>query len=329
MQFKKYLQSKLPFFVALSFAFVLASCGSYQYVGYDNDGIYNSDEVTYAEEDNYEEAPSNSSYYKNYFAEKSQQYESLPEENVIFTDIDSYEGDYSEEEEYTNNTTTGYAGWGQGDNDVTINVYSNNGFGFYGYNSWWNSPYYSYGWYRPYRWNIGWGYGFYGYNSFWCPPYYSYGFYNNPYWYGYGNNFYGYNNVYSRRNVAYNAGRRGSVNALNNSRSSYSRRNSATISRRNNFSTRSNASTISRPRVNSTPRTNNNSSVRPRTNNSRPRVNSRPRTTTRPSVNSTPRRNNSVRNTPSRSSSSTISRGSSSSSPRSSSGGSSRRGRGN
>ena len=74
MQFKTYLQSKLPFFVALSFAFVLASCGSYQYVGYDNDGIYNTSDNVYAEESAYEDATKvdNNSYYKNYFAEKSQ-----------------------------------------------------------------------------------------------------------------------------------------------------------------------------------------------------------------------------------------------------------------
>ena len=106
MQFINYLKSKLPFYVALSFTFILASCGSYQYVGYDNDGIYGSEAIV-------TEQPvtsNNSSYYKNYFAEKSQQLE-IPEEDIIFTDIDSYEGDYNEVED--SNYDTGNAGWGQ------------------------------------------------------------------------------------------------------------------------------------------------------------------------------------------------------------------------
>ena len=56
MQFNNYLKSKLPFFVALSFAFVLASCGSYQYVGNSSDGIYSDDGSTYEEASNVEVA---------------------------------------------------------------------------------------------------------------------------------------------------------------------------------------------------------------------------------------------------------------------------------
>src|SRR5210317_2467410 len=106
MQFINYLKSKLPFYVALSFTFILASCGSYQYVGYDNDGIYGSEAIV-------TEQPvtsNNTNYYKNYFAEKSQQLV-IPEEDIIFTDIDSYEGDYNEVEDSI--YVTGYAGWGQ------------------------------------------------------------------------------------------------------------------------------------------------------------------------------------------------------------------------
>ena len=71
MQFTNYLKSKLSFYVALSLTFIFASCGSYQYVGYDNDGVYGSEDVVY-EQRSYNEVPSNnnSSYYKNYFAEK-------------------------------------------------------------------------------------------------------------------------------------------------------------------------------------------------------------------------------------------------------------------
>ena len=46
MQFKTITLQKLPSFVALGLAALLTSCGSYQYVGYDNDGIYSSDNET-------------------------------------------------------------------------------------------------------------------------------------------------------------------------------------------------------------------------------------------------------------------------------------------
>ena len=40
MQFNNYLQGKVPFIALLGLLFGLVSCGSYQYVGVDNDGIY-------------------------------------------------------------------------------------------------------------------------------------------------------------------------------------------------------------------------------------------------------------------------------------------------
>lgn len=321
MQFKTHLQSKLSFFVALSFAFVLASCGSYQYVGYDNDGIYSSnegiEENTY--ESTYEDASTvNNSYYKNYFGEKAQQYNNIPDEDIIFTDIDSYEGDYNDENEDVA-YDEGYAGWGQDTDEVTINIYNNswanNPWYFGRYNSW--NGYYGFGWNNWNSWN-NWNFGFGYYNS-WYPSYFNYGYYN-PYWYGYGNyyhNNYAYSSIYGRRNVAYSSSRRGST-LFNSNRTNYTRRNSSNLSR-------SNASSITRPRVNSVPRRSTNSSVRPRTTNSRPRVNSTPRSNNNSSVK--PRRNNStprVNSTPRKSSSSSSSsRGSSS---RSSSGSSSRRG---
>ena len=100
MQFKTITLQKLPLFVALGLATLLTSCGSYQYVGYDNDGIYSS------ENDNVQEAvveqptvttsTKDSNYYKNYFAENSAQVDAIQEDGEIFTDIDSYEGNYVE-----------------------------------------------------------------------------------------------------------------------------------------------------------------------------------------------------------------------------------------
>ncbi|WP_262732532.1 hypothetical protein [Gaetbulibacter sp. NE] len=325
MQFKNYIISKLPFFVALSFAFVLASCGSYQYVGYDNDGIYNSDGVVY-EEDTYQETTSASgSYYKNYFAEKSQQYESIPEENIIFTDIESYEGNYTEEED-TTDEYNGYAGWGQDSDNITINVYSNYGWNNWGYyNYWgWNRPFYSWnrwntwGWnswgWNNWAWNSGWGY--YGYNSFWGNPYYNGfyygGYYNRPYYYNGYRNGYAYNRVNSRRgqiNNAYNSRRSNSV--INNSRIGRTNRSTLTRPRSTTTRTRVNSSTTrrnssitpNRTRVN----TRSNNSVRPRSNSTRTRVNS---SSTRTRVN-TPSRSSSVRSSSGSPSRSSGSRGSS------------------
>src|SRR5690606_4780344 len=188
MQFKTNIHTKLPFYLALSSLFVLASCGSYQYVGNDNDGIYESSQ---SETETYEEdAPVTSesnAYYKGYFAEKSDKYGRIAsEEEVIFTDIDAYEGTYNEETgqvEYEE----GYAGWGQDSENVTINVYSN-----YGWNGWYNPWRYGWGWNS---WYSPWAYG-YGWNGFggFYDPFYGYGYYGgfyNPYYYGYNNWHYG------------------------------------------------------------------------------------------------------------------------------------------
>jgi hypothetical protein len=330
MQFINNSKSKLPFYVALSFTFILASCGSYQYVGYDNDGIYGSEAIV-------TERPyvtsNNTSYYKNYFAEKSQELGNIPEEDIIFTDIDSYEGDYNEVEDST--SVSGYSGWGQDNENVTINVYPS-----YGYTSWWYSPF-SWNWYRPYYGYYGGSY--YGYDPYWYSPfswyggYYGSSYYNySPYWYGHHNNHYYYNDYYGSRNVAYNAGRRGTISNYSSNRtanytadrtSSLNRRSSSALTRDYSSATRSRSNTLStttrrssnsltRPSVNSFNR-NSNTMVRPRINS-----NSRPNTTTRSY--STPRRsnnNNSSSINRSSSSSNSSSRSNFSGSSRSSGGG--------
>lgn len=306
MQFNNYIKTKLSSFVALSFTFALASCGSYQYIGYDNDGIYSEREVVYEEATDTETSNTNiqnNSYYKNYFNEKANQYNNVPDdERVIFTDIDSYEGDYSDEnqEEGVQNE---YAGWGQASNNITIN-YIDNGWnnynGWYGYNGWNN--YYSwngyYGWnnwrYNNWGWNAGFGYYGWGWN-------YGWGYYNN-YWCPPGFNGYYYNN----RGLAYNSGRRGSNYAYAN-RNSVSRRNSSTISRRSSTSSRNN-STVRR----STPRRSNSSTIRrnttTRSNNTvRSRSNTRSNSNvTRPRSSSSTRSNTRRSTTPRSSSSSSV-----------------------
>lgn len=311
-----YLTTKIPFLASLIILFSLASCGSYEYVGHDNDGIYGTENrnVEYQTEKETEvQVADNGNYYKNYFKEKSMDYESMTDNGEVFTDIDSYQGEYNEDTIDTLQYENAYAGWGQNNDDVTINIYNG------GYNYWGYRPYY-----RS-HWNYGWGYaGFYDpfyYGSWYSPYYYGYGYHHGYPYYGYSYGYYGnpYHNynpyyshgVYSRRNYAYNAGRRSSI--LNRNSSTLSRRSSSTLSRRNTTTTRSRSTTtprsnnrITNPRS-STPRTTTQPSTRtPRTRTTTPRT-STPRVST-PRSNSSSRSSSSVsRSSSSRSSSSSSS----------------------
>jgi len=337
MQFKNLLTQKLPFFVVLGLTFVLTSCGSFQYTGYDSDGIYGDDtnyEAT-AEQEVITTSTNDSNYYKNYFAENSAEVDAIQEESEIFTDIDSYESDYTEQPIDTLEQETAYAGWGQTNSTVTINYVDN---GWYGYNDPWfysGFAFGSYGWYRPWRYNYGYGWNYnWGYTG-----YYGYGFYQ-PWSYGYGHGYYGWNNRYPRNSrYAFNNTRRNSLlynttlsRSYNNSLSRSSR---SAVSTRNNYSTRRLSTTN---RYNRTTRSNN-YSTRNTTRSSRSSTVTRPtrsvrsssttRTTTR---STTPTRSSSATSRSSSSRSSSTARSSSSSS-RSSSGSSSsssssRRGRG-
>ncbi|MGB5667690.1 MAG: hypothetical protein WBM53_12645, partial [Maribacter sp.] len=180
------------------------SCGSYQQASYyDNDGIYEEDNVRVVEK-----APQQvrqkkeNNAYSDYFGQKADEYGEILDSEV-FTDIDSYaskvendslvnEGDlldyYNTENDYE-----GYGGWGDNATDVSINIYGGGGYGFGYYNPWfinsWN--YWGYGgYYNPWRWN-NWGFG-YGYGYGYYNPWYS------PYYYGYGYGGY-YNRYYGNR----------------------------------------------------------------------------------------------------------------------------------
>lgn len=291
MLLNNYFKNKLPLLAVLTLLIGLTSCGSYQYVGQDSDGIYGPSDrrVEYREVPvrvANADAQNNNSYYKNYFKEKSLEYENESLENEIFTDIDSYEGNYALENDSLEIAYEGYGGWGQNSSEVSINVYPNYGFNNY----WWHRPYYAWGWggyYGPFY--SGWGYGF---NSFyWHSPYYGgyYGSFYNPYYYYrsyryspyYNNRYYG-NRYYSGRGVAYNTGRRGSSY---NRRGITNNRNSNFI-RRNSLSTR-NYSSARRPNV----RSNTNTTRRSNTINNRNLNNT---TRTRANTNATKRRNSST-----------------------------------
>jgi len=345
MLLKNYLNSGIKLVGAICLLIGFTSCGSYQYAGYEEDGIYGTSDrpVQYVEVAPVESQSNNSDYYTNYFKEKALELEDNTTDDVYFTDIDSYSSDY----EVANDTLDyqGYGGWGQNTNpnDVTIAIYNRpfmTGFypwswrnrffspfawhGNWGFYDYWNSPFYigwnSPNWYHPY---YGFGFGF-GYSNFWFNNFSGY-----PY-YGYGNNF------YNRRSYAYNAGRRGSIYSNSGVSGITNRRNvvgrsSLNTNRRSSISSSANRTRFSsdavprrratfsgddaRPRRSTT-------TTRPRTTTTRPRTSRSNNTFTRPSRTTTrsssTRSNNYNRSSSSRSRSSGTYRSSSGSSSRSS-----------
>ncbi|MBU2527366.1 MAG: hypothetical protein KKC03_12270 [Bacteroidetes bacterium] len=247
----------------LSLGLLFASaCGTYEYAGvsdgvYGEPVVYNTPTNTYPSKvvERSEGGEDSGSFYKNYFAEKSNQYRinmnavdttANPE---VFTDIDGYssanfDGDNLNfgSESYT--YSEGYGGWGDETESVVINYYNNyspfygygagywGGFGYPYYGYGFGYPYYDYGFgYRPYygyaRPYYGYGYGYPRYGFGFAYGGFGFGFYNsyNPYYYGGG---FGH----SRSHVAYNSSRRGSVSRVNSSRGVVSENNGRTTTTR-------------------------------------------------------------------------------------------------
>lgn len=259
MQFKTNTKQKLPFFVALGLMAVLTSCGSFQYVGYDNDGIYSSEDYDTAdvEQPVTTTSTNDSDYYKNYFAENAAQIDAAKENSDIFTDIDSYEGDYLERAQDTIEERPVYGGWGQNNESITINIIDN---GWYGWNDpWvWNAGWgwNSWGW-NSWRWNYGWGWNNWGWNAGWGYGWNNWGW--GPGW-GYGWNSWGWNGYYRGNRYAYNAGRRGSM--LSNNYLNRANRNTSALSRRNYSTNRLSRGATRSSRLNATTRTSRNSTTR-------------------------------------------------------------------
>lgn len=203
-------------FFSFSALLLLASCSSYQYAGYENDGIYSSDRDEAYTANDYEESYEDALYYKQLFAQKSEQFANVPEEGAIFTDIDSYnsgayDGDFTQEDlDYT----VGRAAWGSHADQISINIYQDPfhrpffspfyaGF----YDPFWGDPYFHHGFGFPFGYYNNWNFGFgFGWNSWrYGHPYYT------PFWRHhspfYGNYFYPH---YNQRSVAYNTTRRNS-----------------------------------------------------------------------------------------------------------------------
>ena len=244
MQFNNYLKRKMPFLAILGLLFGLSSCGSYQYVGVDNDGIYGTSEIPVQQEEETVVAintDSQNNYYQNYFKTKSLEYQNMADD-AVFTDIDSYVGSNYVENDSINNNYQGYAGWGQSNSNVIVNV--NSGWG--GYGGWnigfgWGYGGY-YGGYPGWGWGgyyPGWGYPGWGYPG-WCYPGYGYpgyGYYRSPY-VSYSASRRG--SYYSRGYSGSQTGRRSSYGTANTGgrRSSYASNNSRTSATGNNSSTR-------------------------------------------------------------------------------------------
>ncbi len=235
MKFITLLQRhKSVLFALLGFSF-FASCGSYQYVGMSEDGIYGSSEsVEYNTpvEDSATENTNGNSYYKDYFKGKANEYSN--NDSSVFTDVDEYNGSYDENDQSSDENS--YAGWGQNnDSQIVINVQTRPlywgawGYPYYnrwGWNNWgWNVGWNNWGW-NNWGWNVGW-------NNWgvWDPFYYDP--WISPYWGTYGANY--YYRPYRGRSVAY-------VNGYRNSRS----RNSSY--RTTSLANRSALSTVSRTR---------------------------------------------------------------------------------
>ena len=249
-------------------SFVFTSCGSYQYSGYINDGIYESNEpaeeyaVVEKDSDNDKE---NNEFYKRAFSEKALMYSENESSDQLFTDVDNYRTNEND------SISENYGPWGEHKDSVVINIHSyhndrfwsrwrypdwmwNYGYGYgnvwgYGYNNYWSRPFSYYGgMYDPF--NPFWGY----YNSFYYGYGYGYGYYS--YWRPY-NSWYNYNPYGRNFNtpVSLINGRRGSSNAISSRANNLT--NSNISDRFNRSSSNSLSDRLSRiDRINSSARVN-------------------------------------------------------------------------
>ena len=181
-------------------AMTIFSCNTYKGVVEDGDGIYGNNYSF----DESNAVDSKNNYYQQYFSTKAAQFEEIPEEDLVFTDIDAYssqetmdeDGYIVVQEEYIDD----YGSWGSNGSDINVNIYGGWNNGFFG-NGWnlgywyggWNAAYW--GGFRPWGFNY-WNNPFWGYSSYWgYSPYWGWNnaFYN-PWFYG---NGWGYGHYYN------------------------------------------------------------------------------------------------------------------------------------
>ena len=189
MDLKKLYFLKKPIYFLLILLFTF-SCGSYQYSGYINDGIYQNDASTqtYALTESQEvDNKENNDYYKSAFNEKALMYSDNETSDQLFTDVENYNTSNND------SIIEKYGPWGDYKDNITINIHSYHHDGFW---SRWRYP--------NWMWNYGYGYGAlstwgYGYNNYWSRPFPYYGgMYDpfNPFWGYYDSFFFGYGYAY-------------------------------------------------------------------------------------------------------------------------------------
>lgn len=213
MKLHSYIKKTHSLLLGCVAIFSAVACGSYEYAGSDQDGIYASEPKVRAEQQpiisenertvQKKETESNDSgYYANYFEQESNKIEKAQE--IMFTDVEAYSSnrtdstgverdDYADGEQIS--YLTGDPSWGSNPSEINVNYY-NSGFYnpyYYDYGYGWGYPSYGisfyWGWHSPY----GWFYNPYYYN----PYYYAYNpYYYNPYYY---NPYYSYSPYYGRR----------------------------------------------------------------------------------------------------------------------------------
>ena len=277
LRFKK-INGLLYFFMISFFVF---SCGSYQYVGIYEDGIYSDDDSS-----NQNSSLNTNDYYTDYFKGKAIEYES----NDFFTDVESYTGNYNNAENFYSEN----AGWGQNnDPNVVINIQTRPDYGmFWGWNNWgWNN----------WRWNNwgwnNWGWNNWGWNNWGYPVF---GLYD-PYFY---NSLYIHNNGFRQNHVQIN-GHRNNVNSVLGYRTRSLAETSAlgtvTKGRTRNTRTRSYSNSENNVRFKSNERTKNGSNVRLRNSSNSLYSNDEIRKYRRKNNNQNPKRYNNSSNSRSRS----------------------------
>ena len=154
MDLKNFYSITKPIYFIL-IALVISSCGTYQYSGNVNDGIYNSNissENAVVVETKEVNNKANNDYYKSAFSEKALIYSESESSDQLFTDVENYRTSVND------SIKENYGPWGDYKDSVVINIHSYHNDGFW---SRWRYP--------NWMWNYGYGYGNvwgYGYNNF-------------------------------------------------------------------------------------------------------------------------------------------------------------------
>jgi len=154
-----------------------SSCTAYKNASAsDNDGIYEGAQQR-QDAGNYDSSNGNGQMdYKAYFSSLQNQYPA-----TALTDVESYTS-YTDSTAAPAQAYNAAPGWGESNDNVTVNVYGGYNWGYPYYGGWgygYGYPYYWNSWYPG--WSVGWN-SWYGGGWGWNYPYY--GNYHNHYYYG-------------------------------------------------------------------------------------------------------------------------------------------------